>query len=64
MAPVKRLSKKEIGLQQRQWITPDIMSAINEWNKLYKEFIEEKVLILELINTTHIKQNVTLSILD
>ena len=42
MAPVKRLAKKEIGLQQRPWITPDIMSAINERNKLYKEFIEEK----------------------
>ena len=40
MAPVKRLTKKEIGLQQRPWITPDIMSAINERNKLYKEFIE------------------------
>ena len=24
------------------WITPDIISAINERNKLYKEFIEEK----------------------
>ena len=42
MAPVKRLTKKEIGLQQRPWITPDIMSDINERNKLYKEFIEEK----------------------
>ena len=40
MAPVKRLTKKEIGLHQRPWITPDIMSAINERNKLYKEFIE------------------------
>ena len=55
MAPVKRLTKKEIGLQQSPWITPDIMSAINERNKLYKEFIEEKVLILKLINSTHIK---------
>ena len=42
MAPMKRLTKKEIGLQQRPWITPDIMSAINGRNKLYKEFIEEK----------------------
>ena len=38
MAPVKRLTKKEIG----PWITTDNMSAINERNKLYKEFIEEK----------------------
>ena len=42
MTPVKRLTKKEIGLQQRSWITLDIMSAINERNKFYKEFIEEK----------------------
>ena len=42
MAPLKRLTKKEIGLQQRPWITPDIMSAINERNKLYKEFVDEK----------------------
>ena len=42
MAPVKKLTKKEIGLQQRKWITPDIMAAINEWNKLYKEFLEEE----------------------
>ena len=42
MAPVKRLTKKQIGLQQRPWITPDTMSAINERNKFYKGFIEEK----------------------
>ena len=36
------LTKKEIGLQQRPWITPDIISDINERNKLYKEYIEEK----------------------
>ena len=64
MAPVKKLTKKEIGLQQRPWITPDIISTINERNKLYKEFIEEKILILKLINTTHIKQTETLSLLD
>ena len=65
MAPVKRLTKKEIGLQQRPWITPDIVFAINERNKRYKEFIErEKIMILKMINTTHIKQNETLSLLD
>ena len=42
MAPLKKLTKKEIGLQQRPWITPDIIAAINERNKLYKEFLEEK----------------------
>ena len=42
MAPLKKLTKKEIGLQQRPWITPDIIAAINERNKLYKEFLEDK----------------------
>ena len=35
MVPLKKLIKKEIGLQQRPWITPDIIAAINERNKLY-----------------------------
>ena len=60
MAPVKTLTKKEIGLQQRPWITPDILAAINERNKLYKEFIEEKSPNLKMINTADIKQNETL----
>ena len=41
MSPVKKLTKKETGLQQRPWIAPDIMTAINERNKLYKEFLED-----------------------
>ena len=40
MAPFKKLTEKEIGLQQRPWITPDIIAAIKERNKLYKEFLE------------------------
>ena len=43
IAPVKKLTKNEIGLQQRPWITPDILSAVNERNTFYKEFLEEKV---------------------
>ena len=42
MATEKKLTKKEIGLQQRPWITPDILSDINERNILYNEFIEEE----------------------
>ena len=34
MAPVKKLTKKEIGLQH--------LAAINERDKFYKEFLEEK----------------------
>ena len=42
MAPVKKLTKKEIGLHQRSWISPDILGAINERHKLYQVCIEEK----------------------
>ena len=57
MAPVKKLTKKEISLQQRPWITPDILTnGINFTRSLLKK----KVLIKKLINTTAIKQNETL----
>ena len=42
MAPVKRLTKKEIGLQQRPWINPNILSAMVERDKLCKDFLDEK----------------------
>ena len=42
MAPVKRLSKKEIGLQQRPWITPEILTTMYERDKLYSEFLDDK----------------------
>ena len=41
MAPLKKLTEEEIGLQQRPWITHDIIAAIKERNKLYKAFLEE-----------------------
>ena len=62
---MKKLTKNDIGIQQRPWITHDIIAAINEQNKLYKEFVEEeKNLTKKLINTTDIKQNVTFLLLD
>ena len=30
MAPLKRLTKKEIGLKQRPWITHDILMQMSE----------------------------------
>ncbi len=38
MAPVKKLSKKEIGLKQRPWITPVILTSMYERDMLYKDF--------------------------
>ncbi len=46
MAPVKRLNKKEVGLQQRPWIIPDILCAMSERDKLYKVFRLENDLSL------------------
>ena len=42
MAPVKKLTKKEIGLQQRPWITRDILTLMSERDKLLREFLDEK----------------------
>ena len=64
MAPFKKITKKEIGLQQRPWISPDIIAAINERNKLYKEFSKKQILTKKMINTTYIKQNVTILLID
>ncbi len=42
MAPIKRLTKREIGLKQRPWIDHDIMTLMFERDKLHKEFCTEK----------------------
>ena len=65
MAPVKKLAKKEIGLQQHPWITSEIVAAMNEGNKLFKEFIEEKSLDskFDKPNKYKIKRNLVTSAL-
>ena len=42
MAPLKRLTKKEIGLCNRPWITNEILKSMAERDSLYKEFTVEK----------------------
>ena len=38
MAPIKKMTRKEIGLQERPWINHDILVAMSERNKLHKDF--------------------------
>ena len=42
MAPVKKLTKKEIGLKKSPWITYGILKSIHERDLLYKKFTMEK----------------------
>ena len=42
MAPMKKLSKKEIGLKQSPWITFGLLSSMKDRNYLYRMHINEK----------------------
>ena len=42
MAPVKRLSNKEMGLKQRPWITHDILATMKERDDFHKQYVAEK----------------------
>ena len=41
MAPVKRLSNKEMGLQQRPWITHEILELMIERDNIHKQYVTE-----------------------
>ena len=49
MAPLKRLSNKEIGLKQRPWINHDILTIMQERDDFHKQYIQEKDLIRKAI---------------
>ena len=42
MAPVRRLTKKEINLKQNPWITRGILKSMRSRDKLYKDFVKER----------------------
>ena len=42
MAPYKKLTQKEIQLQQKPWITSDILLIMQKRDALYKDFAKEK----------------------
>ena len=46
MAPVKKMTRREIGLQERPWIDQTILVAMLERNNLHKDFLKEKGPIL------------------
>lgn len=41
MAPIKRLTKREIGLKQRPWITTDILKSMKERDSIHKRYVKE-----------------------
>ena len=53
MAPVKKLTKKEVRLQKRPWITNGILISMKGRDKKYKEFVKEKDPIVK--NKLHIQ---------
>ena len=42
MAPLKKLSKKEIGLKQSPWITFGLITSMKDRDYLYRMHIKEK----------------------
>ena len=63
MAPIKKITRKEIGLQERPWINHDILVAMSERNKLHKDFLLEKNPILrqEMYVIYKVKRNLVTS---
>ena len=41
MAPFKKLTKKEISLKQKPWISPGILKSMHERDKIYKDIATE-----------------------
>ena len=41
MAPIKRLTNREIGLKQRPWINREILDLIKDRDKFHKNFLHE-----------------------
>ena len=57
MAPVKKFTQKEIGLQERPWINSFILVAMSERNTLHKDFLDEKIISCAMKSMKFIKQN-------
>ena len=55
MAPVKKMTQKEIGLRERPWIDHDILVAMFERNKLHKDFLDERNSIIRNENYENYK---------
>ena len=42
MAPYRKLTKKEVSLQHKPWITHGILTSMAKWDTIYKDFVKEK----------------------
>ena len=42
MAPFKRVTKKELSLQRKPWITHGILNSMKIRDRIYKEYASEK----------------------
>ena len=60
MAPYKTLSQKEQNLQQRPWITSDILNEMNIRDELHKKYLSEKDNNLKLFSFLITEKSVTL----
>ena len=60
MAPYTTLNQKEQNLQQRPWITSDILNEIKICDELHKKYIFEKKIIPKLSSFLITKRSVTL----
>ena len=63
MAPVKKMTQKEVGLQQRPWINRTILACMFERDKLHKIFFKETnpILRLEMHQIYKTKRNLVTS---
>ena len=65
MAPLRKLTKKEIGLQKLPWITNGLLISMADRDKTYKLFLKEKYLINknELFSLYKRKRNMVMSLI-
>ena len=65
MAPIKNLSKKEIKLQEKPWITSGLLKSMKSRDKLHKAFVKEVDPIKKttIFNKYKTKRNMILKLL-
>ena len=65
MAPFKKLSKKEIELKQKPWLTSGILKAMKSRDNLYKKFMLAKDPLRKqnLLREFKIKRNLITSLI-
>lgn len=64
MAPVRRLTKKEINIQKLPWITKGILKSMKDRDRNHKEYIKESDVVkrLELFKIYKQKRNLIVSL--